>query len=192
MKCPFCGHDEDRVIDSRSTEEGTAIRRRRECLKCSGRFTSYERVETHPLAVIKKDGRREPFDRQKVLSGILKACQKRPISTQEIERIVSEIEKALSDRMKREVDSSEIGELVMERLQGLDQVAYVRFASVYRRFEDASDFVKEVKGLGAGDEEPQSQNRKNLSVKADRAGESSGGASGRSPAGSLRRVEETS
>ncbi|HEX9920609.1 MAG TPA: transcriptional regulator NrdR [Candidatus Methylomirabilis sp.] len=147
MKCPFCGHDEDRVIDSRSTEEGTAIRRRRECLKCQGRFTSYERVETHPLIVIKQDGRREPFDRQKVLSGIRKACQKRPISTQQIEEIVSEIEKVLSDRMKREVDSTEIGELIMERLQALDQVAYVRFASVYRRFEDASDFVKEVKGL---------------------------------------------
>ena len=147
MKCPFCGHDEDRVIDSRSTEEGTAIRRRRECLKCQGRFTSYERVETHPLIVIKQDGRREPFDRQKVLSGIRKACQKRPISTQQIEEIVSEIEKVLSDRMKREVDSTEIGGLIMERLQALDQVAYVRFASVYRRFEDASDFVKEVKGL---------------------------------------------
>ncbi|MFH0871597.1 MAG: transcriptional regulator NrdR [bacterium] len=147
MKCPFCGHDEDRVIDSRSTEEGTAIRRRRECLKCQGRFTSYERVETHPLIVIKQDGRREPFDRQKVLSGIRKACQKRPISTQQIEEIVSEIEKVLSDRMKREVDSTKIGELIMERLQELDQVAYVRFASVYRRFEDASDFVKEVKGL---------------------------------------------
>ncbi len=147
MKCPFCGHDEDRVIDSRSTEEGTAIRRRRECLGCSGRFTSYERVEAHPLIVIKKDGRRELFDRQKILSGIIKACQKRPISTQEIERMVSEIEKALSDRMRREVDASEIGKLVMERLQALDQVAYVRFASVYRRFEDASDFVKGVKGL---------------------------------------------
>jgi transcriptional repressor NrdR len=147
MKCPFCGHDEDRVIDSRSTEEGMAIRRRRECLKCQGRFTSYERVETHPLIVIKQDGRREPFDRQKVLSGIRKACQKRPISTQQIEGIVSEIEKVLSDRMKREVDSTEIGGLIMERLQELDQVAYVRFASVYRRFEDASDFVKEVKGL---------------------------------------------
>ena len=147
MKCPFCGHDEDRVIDSRSTEEGMAIRRRRECLKCQGRFTSYERVETHPLIVIKQDGRREPFDRQKVLSGIRKACQKRPISTQQIEEIVSEIEKVLSDRMKREVDSTEIGGLIMERLQELDQVAYVRFASVYRRFEDASDFVKEVKGL---------------------------------------------
>lgn len=147
MKCPFCGHDEDRVIDSRSTEEGMAIRRRRECLKCQGRFTSYERVETHPLIVIKQDGRREPFDRQKVLSGIRKACQKRPISTQQIEEIVSEIEKVLSDRMKREVDSTEIGEVIMERLQELDQVAYVRFASVYRRFEDASDFVKEVKGL---------------------------------------------
>jgi transcriptional repressor NrdR len=101
----------------------------------------------HPLVVIKKDGRREPFDRQKIMSGIAKACQKRPISTQEIERIVHEIEKVLSDRMKREVESSEIGELVMERLQALDQVAYVRFASVYRRFEDVSDFVKEVKGL---------------------------------------------
>ena len=147
MKCPFCAHDEDKVIDSRSTEEGTAIRRRRECLKCGARFTSYERVETHPLIVIKKDGRREPFDRQKVRSGIAKACQKRPISTQEIERMVSDIEKVLSDKMKREVDSSEIGELVVERLQALDQVAYVRFASVYRRFEDASDFVKEVRGL---------------------------------------------
>jgi len=147
MKCPFCAHDEDKVIDSRSTEEGTAIRRRRECLKCGARFTSYERVETHPLSVIKKDGRREPFDRQKVRSGIAKACQKRPISTQEIEGMVSDIEKVLSDKMKREVDSSEIGGLVMERLQALDQVAYVRFASVYRRFEDASDFVKEVRGL---------------------------------------------
>jgi transcriptional repressor NrdR len=137
------------VIDSRSTEEGTAIRRRRECLKCASRFTSYERVDIHPLMVIKKDGRREAFNRQKIMSGIAKACQKRPISTLEIERMVSEIEKALSDRMRREVESSDIGELIMERLQALDQVAYVRFASVYRRFEDASDFVKEVKGLGA-------------------------------------------
>ena len=173
MKCPFCGHDEDRVIDSRSTEEGTAIRRRRECLRCLGRFTSYERVETHPLVVIKKDGRREPFDRQKVLSGILKACQKRPISTQEIERIVSEIEKVLSDRMKREVEASEIGGLVMERLQALDQVAYVRFASVYRRFEDASDFVKEVKGLAIGDQQADRRDPRNLSAKKARRGEGS-------------------
>jgi transcriptional repressor NrdR len=173
MRCPFCGHDEDRVIDSRSTEEGTAIRRRRECLKCLGRFTSYERVESHPLVVIKKDGRREPFDRQKVLSGMLKACQKRSISTQEIERIVSEIEKALSDRMKREVESSEIGELVMERLQALDQVAYVRFASVYRRFEDASDFVKEVKGLAVGDQETDPRDLQNLSLKMARRSEDS-------------------
>ena len=173
MKCPFCGHDEDRVIDSRSTEEGTAIRRRRECLRCLGRFTSYERVETHPLAVIKKDGRREPFDRQKVLSGVLKACQKRPISTQEIERIVSEIEKVLSDRMKREVEASEIGGLVMERLQALDQVAYVRFASVYRRFEDASDFVKEVKGLAVGDQETDRRSPRNLAAKMARRDEGS-------------------
>jgi len=173
MKCPFCGHDEDRVIDSRSTEEGTAIRRRRECLKCLGRFTSYERVETHPLVVIKKDGRREPFDRQKVLSGILKACQKRPIGLQEIEYIVSEIEKVLSDRMKREVEASEIGGLVMERLQALDQVAYVRFASVYRRFGDASDFVKEVKGLAVGDQEADRRDPRNLSAETARRSEGS-------------------
>jgi transcriptional repressor NrdR len=173
MKCPFCGHDEDRVIDSRSTEEGTAIRRRRECLKCLGRFTSYERVETHPLVVIKKDGRREPFDRQKVLSGISKACQKRPIGMQEIERIVSEIEKVLSDRMKREVEAWEIGGLVMERLQALDQVAYVRFASVYRRFDDASDFVKEVKGLAVEDQEVDRRDPRNLSAEKARRGEGS-------------------
>ncbi len=171
MRCPFCGHDEDRVIDSRSTEEGTAIRRRRECLRCLSRFTSYERLETHPLVVIKKDGRREPFNRQKVLSGILKACQKRPIGMQEIERIVSEIEKVLSDRMKREVEASEIGGLIMERLQALDQVAYVRFASVYRRFEDASDFVKEVKGLAVGDQETDRRDPRNLSAKMARRGE---------------------
>jgi transcriptional repressor NrdR len=150
MRCPFCHHNEDRVVDSRSTEEGTAIRRRRECLKCGGRFTSYERVEVQPLMVIKKDGRREPFDRNKIRAGIAKACQKRPISTLEIEQLVNDIERTICDRMKKEVESWEIGELVMDRLQVMDQVAYVRFASVYRRFEDVSDFLKEVKGLAAG------------------------------------------
>jgi transcriptional repressor NrdR len=125
------------------------------------------------LVVIKKDGRREPFDRQKVLSGISKACQKRPIGMQEIERIVSEIEKVLSDRMKREVEAWEIGGLVMERLQALDQVAYVRFASVYRRFDDASDFVKEVKGLAVGDQEADRRDPRNLSAETARLGDGS-------------------
>lgn len=147
MKCPFCGHKEDKVIDSRSSEEGRSIRRRRECLNCHRRFTTYENVEESSLMVIKKDGRREPFDRKKLLAGIKKACEKRPISTQQLEELADKIEYTLQSKFEKEVDASQIGELVMEFLYELDEVAYVRFASVYRQFKDINQFMKELKGL---------------------------------------------
>jgi len=147
MKCPFCRNEEDKVVDSRSSGEGYLIRRRRECLKCGRRFTTYERVEEVPLMVIKKDGRREPFDRKKLLSGIMKACEKRPIGMDLLEGIVDEIEGALEKKFEKEVDSSQIGELVMKKLHKLDDVAYVRFASVYRQFKDVTQFMEEVKHL---------------------------------------------
>ncbi|MCC6446915.1 MAG: transcriptional repressor NrdR [Armatimonadetes bacterium] len=147
MKCPFCGHIDDKVLDSRSIREGQAIKRRRECLQCHRRFTTYEEIEERKLMVIKKDGRREPFDRNKVLRGILTACEKRPIGMETVLGTVEEIEMLFQDRADREVRTSEIGESVMERLHGLDEVAYVRFASVYRQFRDASQFKDLLKGL---------------------------------------------
>jgi transcriptional repressor NrdR len=142
MRCPQCGANEDRVVDSRDSRDGRAIRRRRECLKCQKRFTTYEMVEEISLMVVKKDGRREPFNRQKILTGIRRACQKRPISLEQMEAIVDEIEKILQASFEREVKTTEIGNLVMEKLKALDKVAYVRFASVYREFKDTTDFMK--------------------------------------------------
>jgi transcriptional repressor NrdR len=145
MRCPYCANEEDKVIESRAIEDGAAIRRRRECLKCGHRFTSYERLETQAIMVIKKDSRREPFDRQKILNGILKACEKRPVSMDTVEDMVSGIEKTIHDQMKNEVTSLDIGELVMVRLKAIDQIAYIRFASVYRQFKDLAEFLSEIR-----------------------------------------------
>ena len=147
MKCPFCGDLEDKVIDSRISTEGDTIRRRRECLKCQKRFTTYERLEEIPLMVIKKDGRREPFDRKKLLAGILKACEKRPIPMEKIEAMVDDTERTLQRNYEKEVSSTDIGELVMKQLHKLDEVAYVRFASVYRQFKDINQFMSELSTL---------------------------------------------
>lgn len=144
MRCLFCGHLESKVIDSRSTEEGTTIRRRRECLECGKRFTTYEKIETIPIIVIKKDGLREAFDREKVLNGILRACEKRPVTLSDIEKLIDDIESKLYNMLEREVTSDRIGEMVMERLQALDDIAYVRFASVYRQFKDINSFMDEL------------------------------------------------
>ncbi|MDD2457458.1 MAG: transcriptional regulator NrdR [Eubacteriales bacterium] len=144
MRCPFCSHGEDRVIDSRPSDEGSAIRRRRECIACGGRFTTYEKIETLPLLVIKKDGSREPFDRDKLISGVLKSCEKRPVSTSQIETLVNNIETSNQNSLKREVTSHEIGEMVMDGLKKIDEVAYVRFASVYRQFKDVNSFLDEL------------------------------------------------
>jgi len=147
MKCPFCLYDEDKVIDSRSSNEGKSVRRRRECTKCKKRFTTYEYVEEVPLMVIKKDGRRESFDRNKIISGILKACEKRPVSMEKVETVVDRVEKELQKSFDKEVKVQVVGELVMEHLHKLDEVAYVRFASVYRQFKDINQFMKELKDL---------------------------------------------
>jgi len=147
MKCPFCAHQEDKVIDSRESKENNVIRRRRECLKCTKRFTTYEKIELIPIMVVKKDNRREEFNREKLLNGIVTACEKRPISMEVLEQIVNEIERKLWNDMNKEVASEEIGELVMKKLRGLDAVAYVRFASVYRRFEDIGDFLDQAKTI---------------------------------------------
>lgn len=147
MKCPYCSHIDDKVIDSREGREGDLIRRRRECLKCGRRFTTYERIDEIPHMVIKKDGRRERFDRQKILQGLLKACEKRPVSTSKLEALVDEAERFVQDAVERERTTSEIGELLMSRLRKLDKVAYVRFASVYLDFKDVQEFMKELKGL---------------------------------------------
>lgn len=147
MKCPYCSYDDDKVVDSRSSHDGMVIRRRRECTKCTKRYTTYERIEEIPLRVIKKDNSREDFDRQKLMAGILKACEKRPVSIEQIENVVEEIEKALESRYDKEVKSGEIGELMMIKLKGLDDIAYVRFASVYRQFKDIEQFMNEVKSL---------------------------------------------
>jgi transcriptional repressor NrdR len=146
MRCPVCGHQEDRVIDSRSTREGRAIRRRRECLACAHRFTTYEYVEASTLMVVKKDARREGFNRVKLINGIQRACEKRPVSATDIEELVDRIESELA-RLGPEVTSSQVGERVMEELQRLDEVAYVRFASVYRHFKDVNQFMEEIQGL---------------------------------------------
>ncbi len=147
MKCPFCEFEESKVIDSRPTDEGEAIRRRRECLECGKRFTTYEKIENIPLMVIKKDGSRQMFDREKLLNGIMRACEKRPVSTSDMEHIVNEIENATQNLLQREISSEKIGEMVMERLPEIDEVAYVRFASVYRQFKDINTFVDEINKL---------------------------------------------
>lgn len=144
MRCLFCGHTESKVIDSRQSEDGTTIRRRRECLDCGKRFTTYEKIESIPIVVVKKDGTRESFDREKIINGLLRACEKRPISLSEIEGVVDEIEGKLYNLLEREVSSEKIGEMVMERLQKLDDIAYVRFASVYRQFKDINSFMDEL------------------------------------------------
>jgi transcriptional repressor NrdR len=147
MKCPFCGFLEDKVVDSREAKDGDSIRRRRECLECSRRFTSYERIDEIPYMVVKKDGRREIFDRAKVMSGLLRACEKRPISSTQLEAIVNEVEKSVQDSTDRELSTNDLGKIIMKRLKGLDKVAYVRFASVYLEFEDVSEFMTELKYL---------------------------------------------
>jgi len=147
MKCPYCNNNEDKVVDSRETMDGASIRRRRECISCGKRFTTYEYIEKIPLMVIKKDGRREPFNREKIVSGLINACQKRPVSVERIEQLVSEVEAAMQKKFDREVDSNYIGELVIERLAQVDDVAYVRFASVYRQFKDVNHFMKELKDV---------------------------------------------
>jgi len=147
MKCPFCSHLEDKVVDSRESKEGEVIRRRRECLKCAKRFTSYERIDQIPHLVVKKDGRREPFDREKVLAGLLKACQKRAVPVKTLEAVVERVEAMVHESPDREVPSVQIGELLMERLRELDKVAFVRFASVYRDFKDVDQFMATLKGL---------------------------------------------
>lgn len=147
MKCPYCGHPESKVIDSRPADENASIRRRRECLSCAKRFTTYETVESLPMVVIKKDGSRQSFDRQKVLRGMIRACEKRPVALAELERIADEIEQELQNSMEREIRTEVIGEKVMERLRKVDQVAYVRFASVYRQFKDIDTFMAELNKL---------------------------------------------
>jgi transcriptional repressor NrdR len=147
MKCPFCSFNDSKVIDSRPTEDGESIRRRRECGKCGRRFTTYEQIESFPILVIKKDGKREPFDRNKLLNGLVKACQKRPVSANSIEKIVTEIEQAVRNSYEREISTQMLGEMVMEKLKNLDEVAYVRFASVYHRFKDINSFYDELEKL---------------------------------------------
>lgn len=147
MRCPYCDYYESKVVDSRPTDEGQAIRRRRECIKCSKRFTTYEKIEDIPLVVIKKDGNRQSYNRNKLLNGIIRACEKRPVSMKRIEEVVDEIEKVLFNSMEREITTGLIGEMVMNRLKNIDEVAYVRFASVYRQFKDINTFMDEVKKL---------------------------------------------
>ncbi|MDQ3714019.1 MAG: transcriptional regulator NrdR [Acidobacteriota bacterium] len=147
MKCPFCGFLEDKVVDSREAKDGDAIRRRRECLQCSRRFTSYERIDEIPYMVVKKDGKREIFERNKIMAGLLRACEKRPISSSQLESIVDSVEKFVQDSTDRELPTSEMGKIIMRRLKELDKVAYVRFASVYLEFEDVSEFMTELKNL---------------------------------------------
>jgi transcriptional repressor NrdR len=147
MRCPFCGHIEDKVVDSRESKDGDSIRRRRECLECGRRFTSYERIDEIPFLVIKKDGKREAFERNKILGGLFRACEKRPISVGQLENIADEVEKIVQDSPDRELPTSNIGKIIMRRLKALDKVAYVRFASVYLEFEDVSEFMTELKDL---------------------------------------------
>lgn len=147
MRCPFCSDADSKVVDSRPTEEGTAIRRRRECNSCSRRFTTYEKIESLPILVIKKDGRRETFNSDKIMSGLLKACEKRPVAMKDLEVAVQDIEKQVYNSLEREITSNKIGEMVMDKLKGLDEVAYVRFASVYRQFKDINTFMDELNKL---------------------------------------------
>ncbi|MEA4831772.1 MAG: transcriptional regulator NrdR [Oscillospiraceae bacterium] len=159
MKCPNCGCIESKVLDSRPTEEGGAIRRRRECLDCQKRFTTYERIENIPLIIVKKDKSREVYDRSKLLKGIMRACEKRPVSASDMERIVNEIESTLNNNMQTEVSSSYIGELLMEKLKKVDEVAYIRFASVYRQFKDINTFMDELKILLGDKKQEDNQQR---------------------------------
>lgn len=154
MRCPFCGHLESKVVDSRSSKEGDSIRRRRECLKCGRRYTTYERIEEVTQMVIKKDGRREPFDRWKIKSGIIKACEKRPVSLEQVESLIDGVERTLFNSTEHEVSTEIIGQAVMERLKQLDEVAYVRFASVYRQFRDLNEFMSELKNMLAPTDRP--------------------------------------
>ena len=147
MKCPYCSYLESKVVDSRPADEGASIRRRRECLACHKRFTTYETMESLPLMVVKKDGSRQSFDRNKVLGGLIRACEKRPVPYHVLEELVNEIEQVLQNQMEREIPSTQIGELVMERLKKIDEVAYVRFASVYRQFKDINTFMHELNNL---------------------------------------------
>lgn len=147
MRCPFCSHIEDKVVDSREAKDGDSIRRRRECLSCGRRFTSYERIDEIPYMVVKKDGTRETFDRNKVMSGLLRAAEKRPISTTQLEKITDEVEKNVQDSLDRELSTQDIGKIIMRRLKAIDKVAYVRFASVYLEFADVSEFLSELKVL---------------------------------------------
>ena len=147
MRCPFCGHLEDKVVDSRESKDGDSIRRRRECILCARRFTSYERIDEIPYMVVKKDGKREIFERNKIMNGLMRACEKRPISLAQLEAIVNEVEKAVQDTTERELSTNDLGKIIMRRLKALDKVAYVRFASVYLEFEDVSEFMTELKVL---------------------------------------------
>ena len=147
MRCPYCSYEESKVVDSRATDDYTAIRWRRECLRCSKRYTTYEKVEDIPILVIKKDSIRETFNKDKIMSGIVKACQKRPVSRSQMQNIVDDIEKNISNKMIVEIKSEDIGEMVMERLKNVDEVSYVRFASVYRQFKDINTFMEEIKNL---------------------------------------------
>jgi transcriptional repressor NrdR len=147
MRCPYCEYFESKVVDSRPTDEGQAIRRRRECIKCSKRFTTYEKIEEIPLIVVKKDGNRQSYDRNKLLNGVIKACEKRPVSMNTIENIADDIEKTLSNSLEKEVTSQQIGEMIMTKLKNIDEVAYVRFASVYRQFKDLNTFMEELKKM---------------------------------------------
>jgi transcriptional repressor NrdR len=153
MKCPFCGSLDNKVVNSRLTPDQTSIRRRRECAACASRFTTYEHVERTPILVVKRDGRRQPFDRQKLVAGVLRACEKRPVTLEDVERLTSEVERELGGAMEGEVSSLRIGEMILSRLRGLDEVAYVRFASVYRQFRDVSEFSDEVRSLMAKENE---------------------------------------
>jgi len=167
MQCLFCKVDNDKVVNSRTSLDGLSIKRRRECLNCGRRYTTYERIEENPLRVVKKDGTREAFDRKKILNGFLKACEKRPVSTDTLENIVNEIEREIYSKFDREVTSSFIGSLVMQKLRILDMVAYVRFASVYREFKDISEFIDELKPLMTGvkkDKKGGSLNSRNISL----------------------------
>jgi len=147
MKCPTCQYNETKVVDSRLTADGNSVRRRRECLKCEKRFTTYEYVEAVPLMVIKRDGRRQPFDRKRIVAGLVKACEKRPVSIDTMEDVASDVERKIQKKHDREVDSKAIGEIIMEKLSNIDEIAYVRFASVYRQFRDVNQFMVELKGM---------------------------------------------
>ena len=171
MRCPYCNAADSKVIDSRPTEDGRAIRRRRECIQCGKRFTTYEKVEEMLFMVVKRDGSRESFDRSKILNGIIRACEKRPVSLDQMEAIVDDIERGLNNMMEKEVSSSFIGEVVMDHLKDLDEVAYVRFASVYRQFKDVNTFVAEIEKLLGNDKKPVKKGRKTVKPKEEAAPE---------------------